>query len=219
MNHTFIVLIPKVDRATRVHQFQPITLCNVMFKFITKILAGRLRHLLENIISPAQAAFVPHQNITDNTILNHEVMHFMNTHKGKYAYMSMKIDMAKAYGRIESDPLKHILALHGFSLQFINLLNECVSTPTYSILINDAPCGFFLASRGIRQGDPMSPTLFTILFDLLSKILSRTEMEGKFHGIKVSKTCTPISHLMYADNLVVYCKADLDEAAEVLKYI
>lgn len=175
MNHTFIVLI-----LTRVHQFRPIALCNVMLKLITKILAGTLRHLLENIISSAQAAFVPHQNFADNTIFNHEVMHFMNTHKGKYAYMSMKVDMTKAYGRVESDPLKHILALHGFSPQFINLLNERVSTPTYSILINDAPCGFFLASRGIRQGDPMSPILFTMCLIFSIKFCPRPKWKENF---------------------------------------
>lgn len=101
LNSTFIVLIPKLEGATKVEQFRPIALCNVVLKMITKILSNRLRPLLESLVSSPQAAFVPGQHITDNTILNQELMHFLNGRKGKTAYMALKIDMAKAYDRVE----------------------------------------------------------------------------------------------------------------------
>lgn len=90
-------------------QFRPSALCNVFFKIITKIIAERLRQVLEDIIHPNQAAFIPHRSIRDNIMINHEVMHYMNLKKGKLGLlMAIKIDLAKAYDRVEWDDLKVI---------------------------------------------------------------------------------------------------------------
>lgn len=78
LNHTFIALIPKIEGAFKVEQVRPIFLCNVILKLITKIMANRLRSTLDRVVSPSQAAFIPNRSINDNTILNHEIMHFMN---------------------------------------------------------------------------------------------------------------------------------------------
>lgn len=85
-------------------QFRPIALCNVFFKIITKIIAERLGQVLEDIIHPDQAAFIPHRSIRDNIMINHKVMHYMNLKKGKLGL----IDLAKAYDRVEWDDLKVI---------------------------------------------------------------------------------------------------------------
>lgn len=216
LNFTFIALIPKIEGATKVEQFRPIALCNVVLKMITKILANWIRPLLKILISPQQAAFVPRRNITDNTILNHELMHFLNGRKGKTVYMAMKIDIAKAYDRVEWSVINKIMSLHGFAPPFCELLNACMSIVSYSVLINGSPYGQFQVTRGIRQGDPLSPALFTILFDLLPHIITWAEQQGWIHGIKVGRACPPISHLMYADDLVVYCRVEIGEATAIL---
>lgn len=217
LNHTFLAIIPKIPGASKVEQYRPIALCNVVFKLITKIVANRLRHVLGKIVSPTQAAFIPGRNITDNTILHHELMFHINNRKGKQGYMAIKIDMAKAYDRVDWSLLRSILALHGFSPPFIDLISNCISTPSFSILVNGSPHGLFNASRGIRQGDPLSPTLFIVFFDLLSRIITKAEEEGKVHGVKVSQSSPPISHLMYADDLTIYCRASANEAREISK--
>lgn len=216
MNHIFLALIPKTIGASKVDQFRPIALCNVSFKIITKIIASRLRRVLEKIVAPTQSAFIPNRNISDNTILNHELMFYLNSRKGKKGYMALKIDMAKAYDKVEWSLLHCILNLHGFAPSLSNLILNCVSTSSFSVLVNGTAHGYFHVNRGIRQGDPLSPALFTIYFDVLSRLLTQAEAEGRIHGIKVSRTSPPISHLMYADDLTIYCKATTEEAQEVI---
>lgn len=93
--------------------------------------------------------------------------------------------MAKAYDMVEWTTLVAILRRHSFSNNFCKLVQECISSAWFSIFINDSPFGFFTSSRGIRQGDPISLALFTILSDLLSRILAWSE-EGKLSGVSRS---------------------------------
>lgn len=90
-----------------------------------------------------------------------------------------------------------------------------MSSAYFSVLVNGSFYGFFPSTQGIRQGDPLSPALFTILLDLLSRILSRAEHEGKISSVKTAQTAPRVSHLMYADDLVIYCKIDLEETIEI----
>lgn len=93
-------------------------------------------------------------------------MHHFNKKKGKLAYMALKIDMAKAYDRVEWNVLRKILHLHGFSPEFFNLIDKCITSPSYSILLNGSPFGHFAATRGLTQGDPLSPFPCTIYYFL-----------------------------------------------------
>lgn len=142
MNHTYIALIPKVEGATKVEQFCLIALCNVGLK----IIANKLRAILDKVVAPTQSAFVPNQNIQDNTILNHEIMHFMNERKGKLGFMALKIEMAKAYDKMDQGILGKIQQLYGVASHFSNLIHECISSATYSILLNGSPTRMFAAT-------------------------------------------------------------------------
>lgn len=148
----------------------------------------------------------------DNSIINQEVMVYMNNKKGRKCHMVVRIDMAKAYDKVDWSTLLGILNCHGFGKNFCNMIQECISTISYSILINGSPCGFFKSTRGIRQGDHLSPALFTILSDILSRLLARVEALGKLTGVKISRCSLRISHLMYANDLVIYCQATPHEA-------
>lgn len=87
------------------------------------------------------------------------------------------------------------------------------------MLVNGSPHSFFTSSCGIRLGDPLSSAFFTFLADLFFRILARAEQEGRINGVKVSRIAPRVSHLMYTDDLVIYCKADVLEAEEVKKYL
>jgi hypothetical protein len=114
-NHTFIALIPKLSGSHSTHQFRPISLCNIIYKIISKILATRLKIYLPKIISPLQSAFVPKRNIQDNTILAHELLHSFKSRRGNGGYMFLKMDMEKAFDRMEWTFILSIMEKLGFS--------------------------------------------------------------------------------------------------------
>jgi hypothetical protein len=101
VNNTVLVLIPKVKQPQELSQYRRITLCNVLYKVASKDLALRLRPVLEEIISEEQSAFVSGRLITDNVITAYESIHYLNRKKGKSGACVIKLDMAKAYNRVE----------------------------------------------------------------------------------------------------------------------
>jgi hypothetical protein len=148
-NHTFIALIPKKMGASTVHQYRPISLCNIIYKIILKILANKFKGLLHHFISPYQSSFVPSWNIQDNTILAHELFNSINSKRGRGGLMAVKIDMEKAFDRMEWSFILAILSKLGFHSTWINWIRICVTTPSFSILINGSPFGHFNLERGL----------------------------------------------------------------------
>ncbi|KAL0313711.1 UNVERIFIED_CONTAM: hypothetical protein Scaly_2908000 [Sesamum calycinum] len=159
VNTTILALIPKVRVPSLVSDFRPISCCNVLYKVITKIIVQRLRSVLDKMISPSQNAFVPGRSIGDNILLAQEIFSGYNR-QGLPMRCALKVDLRKAYDTVEWDFLSAVLHLFGFPDIFIGWIEECVTTPMFSVCINGNPHGFFKGSRGLRQGDPMSPFLF-----------------------------------------------------------
>ena len=115
INHTFITIIPKVQNPERVNDFRPTSLCNVIYKIVSKVIANRLKPFLNSIISEAQSAFTADRLITDNIFIAFESLHHMkNTCMGKKGFMALKLDMSKAYDRVEWLFLEKILLRMGF---------------------------------------------------------------------------------------------------------
>ena len=137
INHTNIVLIPKIKSLERMSNFRPISLCNVIYKIISKVLINRLKRILLSVISPTQNAFVPGRLFTDNVLVAYEVLHSMHSwKKEKIGLLALKLDISKAYDRVQWDFLQGIMIKLGFLDKWIQWVIGCVTTPSFSILIN-----------------------------------------------------------------------------------
>jgi hypothetical protein len=160
VNRTILVLIPKVSNPHNLSLYRPISLCNVLYKLCSKMMANRLRLILDDIISKEQSAFVPGRLITDNVLIAHECIHYLRNMKGKTGGCALKLDMAKAYDRVEWRYLRAIMEKLGLPDRWCSLVMKCVTSVSFSVKVNGVYSDSFSPSRGISEGDPISPYLF-----------------------------------------------------------
>ena len=187
---------------------------------MSKVLANRLKKILPVVISEAQSAFVPGRLISDNVLVAFETMHTIDQRrKGKEGLMAIKLDMSKAYDRVEWSYLEAIMRRMGFQDRWISLMMMCVSTVTYSVLINGEPRGTIIPTRGLRQGDPISPYLFLLCAEGLSAMIKRKERIGGLRGISVRRGAPSISHLFFADDSIIFCRATSGDCALVAEVL
>jgi hypothetical protein len=151
INLTTVVLIPKIRNPREMKHFRPISLCNIIYKICSKVLANRMRVFLDDIISDEHSAFVSGRLITDNVLIAYECTHYLKRKKGKTGACAIKLDMAKAYNRVEWSYLKRIMLKLGFHEAFVGRIMRCVTSVSFSIKINGSLSDCFRPTRGIRR--------------------------------------------------------------------
>ena len=187
-NETHITLIPKVKNPRKITEYRPISLSNVVSRIASKCVANRLKVILPTVISENQSAFMANRLITDNILVAFEVMHHISQRKGNLKEeMALKLDMSKAYDRVEWGGLEQIMNRMGFHPKWVNIIMQCISSVTYSIRINGVPYGLITPTRGLRQGDPLSPYLFLLCVEGLSSLIKRAALEQRVHGISICR--------------------------------
>lgn len=200
-------------------EFRPIALCNVSYKIISKVLVNRLKKHLPTIVSEHHNAFIPGRMISDNIVVAHEIFHSLKARKRQAtSYMAVKTDIAKAYDRLEWRFLKEAMTCMDFGEQWIQWIMECVSTVSYSVLINGRAEGHIIPERGLRQGDPLSPYLFILCAEVLSHMMMKAMDDRSLLGVKIALQAPPINHLLFADDSLFFSLANL-KAAKKLKHI
>lgn len=210
-------LIPKSIGAKTTADYRPIALCNVYYKTISKLLSKRLQPILQSLISETQSAFVPKRTISDNVLITHEVLHYLKNSKAEKHYsMAIKTDMSKAYDRLEWDFIRLVLEKMNFHPILISWLMECITTVSYTFIINGATRGCVKPGRGIRQGDPLSPYLFILCSEVLTGLCLDAQSKGLMKGISIATHCPRLNHLLFADDTMFFCKAN-GKNAESLK--
>lgn len=138
--------------------------------------------------------------------------------KGKEGYAAIKLDMSKAYDRVEWQFLREMMQRLGFDQRWVALVMNCVTTVEYRIRVNGVLTEEFIPEQGLRQGDPLSPYLFLLCAEGFSALLKRAEEEGRIHGIRICRGAPSVSHLLFTDDSLILCKAN-EQEVENLKEI
>uniref|UniRef100_A0A803PZC5 Reverse transcriptase domain-containing protein n=1 Tax=Cannabis sativa TaxID=3483 RepID=A0A803PZC5_CANSA len=217
LNSTIITLIPKIKKARHMKDFRPISLCNVISKLITKVLVARFKNVLPHVISETQSAFLPNRLITDNILVAFELIHGIKLRtSGRQGVAAMKLDMSKAFDRVEWSFIKAVMFQMGFADGWISLIMNCLTKNHFTFLLNGELTGSVTPSRGLRQGCPLSPYLFLICSEGLSCLLKNEERLGFLQGYSLTRRAPPISHLLFADDSLLFCKAT-DSSCHAIK--
>ena len=132
--------------------------------------------------------------------------------------MAAKLDMSKAFDRVEWCFVKAVMEKLGFSSKWVDLVMRCITSVSYSVLINSAACGNITPSRGFRQADPLSPTLFLICTEGLFALIHEAARNHLWTGISICRGSLRVTHLLFLDDSILFCKAGVEEC-RVLKQI
>eukprot|EP00253_Pinus_taeda_P007428 PITA_07428 len=214
-NSAFLALIPKEKGATDFGRFGPISLCNTSYKLITKSIANRLKNVLPDIIPENQGGFIKGRKILDNIVLVQEAVHSSCQRKEKG--MVIKLDLANAFDRVRHDFLFVVMEKLGFSSTFINWVKACIAFPWIAPLVNGRSSKFFNASRGLRQGCPLSPLLYAIQASVLSFQLNCCQQIQSLPGIRMVPNVKDINDAQFADDTLLLGGASINFARSFKK--
>lgn len=176
---TSLILLRKNPSLASLDNFCPISLCNVIHKILSKLLLNRLKPHLHSIISPEQVGFIEGRDIQSNISLARELVQSIN--KKKYGgNLMIKIDMSKAYDRLSRGFIIRALRWYGFSHKFCNLVYYSISNCWYYVMWGGKSFGFFKSNRGVRQGDPISSSLFILAMNVFTCSSTKKSPRGEW---------------------------------------
>ena len=150
----------------------------------------------------------------------YETIHTMLVRKkGKKGTMALKLDISKAYDRVEWPFLEKIMEKLGFPTRWIERVMSCVTTPSFSVLVIGKPHGMIHPSRGIHQGDPLSPYLFLLCAEDFTALLAKVEQDGRITGVSIYKGALRVTNLLFADDYLLFCQATPREGEVVVEIL
>lgn len=219
VNRTVVCLIPKIKVPQSMTDLRPISLCNVLIRVLSKVLSNRLKPCLDTIISDKQSAFIEGRLLTDNALIAFEINHYMKRlTQGLKGRAAFKIDISKAYDRLEWSFIRSMMEKFGFSAMWIARIMKLISSVSYSFIRDGTIFGEVILQRGVRQGDPISPYIYIMCAEGLSSIIRRHEEMGLLHGCTIARGAPTISHLLFAGDCYLFFRATKTEAG-VMKRI
>ena len=149
-----------------------------------------------------------------------ETLHNLQNYKSSsHGFMAVKLDMSKAYDRVDWNFLENLMRKLGFNDRWVNLIMGCVKTVTYSVLVNGEPCDMIHPTRGIRQEDPLSPFLFLLCTKGLYGMITNAERNGDIHGFSLCRRGPKLTHLLFTDDSLLFCRATIEECGKVLEIL
>lgn len=217
ISETRIILLPKIPNPQKVSDFRPISCCNVVYKTISKLLCMRLKEVLPYLIDHSQSAFVKGRELLFNVLICQDLARGY-TRATVSPRCILKIDLQKAFDSVHWDFLREMLQALHFPSIYVKWVMECISSITYRICINGEDSESFPGGRGLRQGDPISPLMFVITMEYLSRMLNEASQDSKF---KLHPGCRKLklTHLMFADDLMTFSKAEVSTLSQILNIL
>lgn len=189
LNSTILSLIPKKITAKEMKDYRPISCCNILYKLISKILANRLKSILPKCISWNQSAFIKGRLLMENVLLATEIV--KDYHKEDISpRCAMMIDISKAFDSVQWSFLLNTLKALGLPDLFIKWVSLCITTASFSVQVNGELAGYFQSKRGLRQGCSLSPYLFVVCMNVLSRMLDDAALKRRIGYIQSVKTLT-----------------------------
>ena len=216
LNTTFLVLIPKKGGADDLRDFRPINLVGGFYKLLAKVLANRLKKVVSKVVSTAQNAFVEGRQILDAVLIANEAINSLI--KRNESGVLCKLDIEKAYDHLSWNFLLIVMRKMGFGDKWAAWIRWCISTTSFSVLVNGTPSGFFHSSRGWRQGDPLSPYLFVIGMEALCTLINKAVSGGFLSGCRIRGRVgdeVQITHLLFANDTLVFCEATTEQMSSL----
>ncbi|XP_062094228.1 uncharacterized protein LOC133800288 [Humulus lupulus] len=205
LNNTILTLIPKVSHPKNATEYRSIACCNTLYKCISKILCNRLTSILPKLVNQNQGAFVKNRSLAHNVLILQDLLKGYNRKRISPRCL-MKIDISKAYDSIDWDFLENLLNAYKFPGRFIRWIMICLRGSSYCILMNGQLQGSFKGGKGLRQGDPISPLLFVLVMEYLTRAFHGAAKDKKFRFHPLCKSLN-ITNLCFADDLLLVCKA------------
>lgn len=178
-----MILIPKIENPTQVTDYRPISICNVSYKIISKIIATRMKPIIQSLIHHNQAAFTKGRQITDHIILMREIIHTFSMPSFNKSAFCLKSDLLKAFDRMSWSFIEKILSMYAFPPTLITWIMACIKSTHFSILFEGSGDGFITPTRGIRQGCALSPYIFILCMNVLSAIMQHELQHGRLQGL------------------------------------
>ena len=166
LNNSIISLVPKFKNPRKVSDYRPISCCGAVYKCVSKVITNRIKGALSKLVDCNQGAFIGGRQISDNILLIQEFMNGYNWKKKRVKRCAFKVDIQKSYDNVYWDFLKLALEKFGFHSKMVHWIMVCLSTASFSINVNGDKYGYFKGARGLIQGDPMSPYLFTLVMEV-----------------------------------------------------
>ena len=176
--------------------------------------------MLPQIISENQSAFLSERLITDNVLVAFKLMHHLEHKKsGNKGYMAVKLDISKAYDRVKWDFIEKVMRRMGFHDKWVGWVLKCITTVSYSILINGEAHGNISPTRGLRQGDPLSPYLFLLCTEAFSALIDDASNRQKLNGVSICRGYLSVTHLFFADDSLLFCKTEKREVSKLMEIL
>ena len=166
-----------------------------------------------------QAAFLEGRRSSDNVIIAQELIYSLKSRRGKDGYMVIKIDLEKTYDHLEWSFVKMVLEHFGFPQEMINLIMSCISTTTTALLFNGSKLEAFQPSRGIRQGDPISPYLFLLCMEFFGAQITNMCEGKRWDRMKASRNGPSFSHVLFVDDLMLFAKANHKNCEAIIEVL
>lgn len=188
-----------------------------MYKILSKVLAARLKITIPIVVGEVQSAFSGGKNIQDGILIANEIVDGWK--KSKKQGLVIKLDFEKAFDNLNWKYILRMLNLMGFPRLWIKWMKECLQSAWVSVLVNGSPTKEFQMQKGVRQGDPISPFLFIIAVEGLNWLFKRALNQGILNGLVIGNDGPVITHLQFADDTLVFCKANLEEVQVVKKIL